>query len=191
MKTDPTLILGKSLHHLGMSSKLLHKLLPMWSKYMAFKNQDFIIREGQKEQYIYLMLSGTARIYILNETSETCVGFLYEGNLFSAFDSLVSGQGSAYYIQTLSKSEVLAVSRSDFYTLLDKEPELERFWRILLERILLSRMQREVEMLTLSPKQRYENLLKRSPQVFQWIPLKYIASYLDMSPETLSRLRGK
>jgi CRP-like cAMP-binding protein len=175
----------------GMSQELAVKLLPLWNKILTFKKQSFIIREGQKEQYIYLMLSGTARIYILNDASETCVGFLYKGNLFSAFDSLVSGLGSAYYIQPLSKCEALVISRRDFYHLMEKEPELERFWRILLERVLISRMQREVEMLTLSPKQRYERLFVRSPHVFQLIPLKYIASYLDMSPETLSRLRGK
>ncbi len=191
MRINPTHVLEKSLIKAGMSDKLLLKLMPLWSKTIAFKNQDFILREGQKEQYIYLMLSGTARIYILNDNSEANVGFLYGGNLFSAFDSLVSGQGSSYYIQTLSKCEVLAISRRDFYDLMEKEPELERFWRVLLEKVLLSRMQREVEMLTLSPKQRYERLFERSPHVFQLIPLKYIASYLDMSPETLSRLRGK
>jgi CRP-like cAMP-binding protein len=191
MELKPYLLLEEILVSMGMSGELAVKLLPLWNKRIAFKKQDFIIREGQKEQYIYLMLSGTARIYVLNDTSETCVGFLYEGNLFSAFDSLASGLGTAYYIQPLSKCEALAISRRDFYDFLEKEPALERFWRILLERVLLSRMQREVEMLTLSPKQRYERLFERSPHVFQLIPLKYIASYLNISPETLSRLRGK
>ena len=57
------------------------------------------------------------------------------------------------------------------------------------ERALLGRIEREIDLLTPSPKERYARLLKRSPHVFQLFPHKYIASYLRMTPETLSRLK--
>ena len=69
------------------------------------------------------------------------------------------------------------------------QQRIERAWRKLTEEALLGKIQREVEMLTFTPNERYERLLERSPHVFQKIPLKYLASYLRMSPETLSRIR--
>jgi CRP-like cAMP-binding protein len=191
MKTQLADRLRESLLSAGLDAKSCDLLQVHWNKELQLKGQDFWIQEGQKEQYIYLMLEGTARIYILHDTNETCVGFLYPGNLFSAFDSLVSGRPTAYYIQTLRSARALAISRAVFYEIMEKEPAIERFWRRLLEQVLVNRMQREVELLTLSPVERLQRLQERSPQVFQWIPLKYIASYLHISAETLSRLRKK
>lgn len=62
-------------------------------------------------------------------------------------------------------------------------------WNKILEYLILQQMEREVDILLASPKERYERVLRRSPQLFQEIPHKYIASYLRMTPETLSRLK--
>jgi len=66
---------------------------------------------------------------------------------------------------------------------------IERAWRILQEKALLGKIERETELLTFTPEQRVNRLLQRSPHLFQFIPRKYIASYLRMTPETLSRLK--
>ncbi|MCE2734433.1 MAG: hypothetical protein LW821_13820 [Flammeovirgaceae bacterium] len=66
---------------------------------------------------------------------------------------------------------------------------IERAWRILQEKALLGKIERETELLTFTPEQRVNRLLQRSPHLFQIIPRKYIASYLRMTPETLSRLK--
>ncbi|WP_317127531.1 MULTISPECIES: hypothetical protein [Chryseobacterium] len=62
-------------------------------------------------------------------------------------------------------------------------------WTIILEDLVLQQVEREKDLLISAPKERYERVLKRSPQLFQQIPDKYIANYLRMSPETLSRLK--
>ena len=64
-------------------------------------------------------------------------------------------------------------------------------WKQILELLVYQQMEREIDLLTYSPQKRYERVLQRSPQLFQEIPSKYIASYLRMSPETLSRLKKK
>jgi len=62
-------------------------------------------------------------------------------------------------------------------------------WTKILENLVLQQMEREVDILTNSPKERYNRVLKRSPKLFQEVPNRYIANYLRMSPETLSRLK--
>ena len=70
---------------------------------------------------------------------------------------------------------------------MENSPELERLWRIMMEEALLGRIEREIDLLTIAPQTRIQRLLNRSPHIFQIVPLKYIASYLRMTPETLSR----
>jgi CRP-like cAMP-binding protein len=83
----------------------------------------------------------------------------------------------------------MAIRRKDFYTLFDAHPKIERAWRHLEEVALVGMIEREAELLTFTPEQRYRRLMNRSPHLFQIIPRKYIASYLRMSPETLSRIK--
>lgn len=90
-------------------------------------------------------------------------------------------------MQALTKLKFAKINRSDFYQNMDKIPKLERCWRMITEEALLGKIEREVEMLTFSPEERYQRLLERSSHVFQLIPKEYIASYLRMTPETLSR----
>ena len=72
---------------------------------------------------------------------------------------------------------------------LSHHPENARTWQALLEELILQLLEREKDLLTSSPAERYSRLLKRSPQLFQEISNRHIANYLRMSPETLSRLK--
>ena len=73
--------------------------------------------------------------------------------------------------------------------MLDNNKELKASWIQILGVLLLDSMEREIDILTKSPQARYQRVLNRSPRLFQEIPNKYIASYLNMTPETLSRLK--
>jgi hypothetical protein len=84
---------------------------------------------------------------------------------------------------------LFAITKEDFYSLFDPFPMIERTWRRMEEEALVGKIEREVELLTFTPEERYNRLLKRSPHIFQLIPKKYIASYLRMTPETMSRIR--
>jgi CRP-like cAMP-binding protein len=163
--------------------------LPLWTKAVTLKRNDFLIRAGQVEHYLYFVASGAMRIYLPDTSEEICVGFAYGASLVCSFPSFVENRPSDYCIQALKKTELLAVSRADFLTLLDSNANFARFWRMELERVLVGRIEREIDLLLPEPERRLQRLLARSPHLFQLIPKKYIASYLRMTPETLSRLR--
>jgi CRP-like cAMP-binding protein len=167
----------------------LELLLSRWNKKIQLRRNDFLIQKGQVETKLYFVISGTMRIYFPNKDEEICVGFAYPNNVICSYPSFIRGAPSDYYIQALTKSELFAITKEDFYSLFDELPMIERTWRRMEEDALVGKIEREVELLTFTPEERYHRLIKRSPHIFQLIPKKYIASYLRMTPETLSRIR--
>jgi CRP-like cAMP-binding protein len=163
--------------------------LPLWKKRVQLNRYGFLIRQGQVEQGLYLVMSGALRIYYPLPDEEICVGFGYPQTLLVSFPSFVEGKPSAYYIQALKKSELLGISKSDFMRLMEERPNIRRFWYEQLEKALVGKIEREVDLLLPEPEQRLQRVMQRSPHLFQHIPKKYIASYLRMSPETLSRIK--
>lgn len=160
-----------------------------WRKPVGLSRGEFLISPGQTEHHLYFVHTGLLRIYFPVAAEEICVGFGYESSLLCAFPSFVTGQASAYGIQALRRSELLGISRADFLAFVDQNANFARFWRTELERNLVGRIEREIDLLLPDPAHRYQRLLARSPHLFQRVPKKYIASYLRMTPETLSRLR--
>ncbi len=134
-------------------------------------------------------MSGSMRVFVVDGGEEQTIRFGYQGSLIAALDSVFSGKPTEFYIQALKKTTIRAVSESDLKTLVESDLETSKLWVSLLESIALQQMERERDILTASPSERYLRVLKRSPQLFQEIPHKYIASYLRMTPETLSRIR--
>lgn len=162
---------------------------PLWKKQVQLNRYDFLIQQGQVEQGLYFVTSGALRIYFPLPDEEICVGFSYPGNLVVSFPSFVDGKPSAYYLQALKKSALLGISKKDFVQLMEARPNTKRFWYEQMEKALVGKIEREVDLLLPEPEQRLQRVMQRSPQLFQHIPRKYIASYLRMSPETLSRLK--
>jgi CRP-like cAMP-binding protein len=164
-------------------------LLAPWNRKVVLKRNDFLVQKGQVETNLYYVISGSMRIFYPHNEEEICVGFAYDHNLICAYPSFIRQEPSDYFIQALTKTELRAIGRKDFYDLFDEHCTIERGWRMLEEEALVGKIECEVELLTFTPEERYNRLMKRSPHIFQIIPRKYIASYLRMTPETLSRIR--
>jgi CRP-like cAMP-binding protein len=171
-----------------LGANALNALLEKWNHVRILNRHEFLARPGEVETNLFFVSGGTMRIYYPNESEEICVGFAYANTLICSYPSFISQSPSQYFIQALTKTRLVSISRKEFYSLFESHPLIERCWRLLEEQALLGKIEREVEMLTFTPEERYTRLLERSPHIFQLIPRKYIASYLRMSPETLSRL---
>jgi CRP-like cAMP-binding protein len=160
-----------------------------WTKELHVPRNEFLVSPGQTEQYLYFTHHGTMRIFYPTASEEICVGFVHPGEMVCAFPSFAMGKPSEYAIQALQASGLIAIARSEFQRCLDSSPAFAKLWRSELERVLIGRMEHEIDLLLPEPAQRLERLRQRSPHIFQKVPKKYLASYLRMTPETLSRLR--
>jgi len=153
------------------------------------KRNEFLKTSGTIDTNIYFVEEGSVRIFIEDEDEERIIRFGYQGNIIVSLDSFLSGKPSEFYMQAIKASTVKVASKKDFYEFINSNSENLKLWNSILEDLVLQQIEREKDLLYSSPKIRYERVLKRSPKLFQEIPNKYIANYLRMSPETLSRLK--
>lgn len=161
----------------------------LWEKEIELSRYDYLKLAGETNTNLYYMISGSARIYLLEEGEEQTIRLGYKNNLIAAMDSFVSQGPTPMYLQVLKKSKLKVMSRGRLMDFVFSDATYTKMWCNFLELGIYQQMEREQDLLTTAPLERYKRVLKRSPQVFQEIPDKYIASYLRMTPETLSRIK--
>ncbi|SDJ91610.1 cAMP-binding domain of CRP or a regulatory subunit of cAMP-dependent protein kinases [Catalinimonas alkaloidigena] len=177
--------------HTQLTPDAIAALLRFWQKEVTVARGDFLSRRGQVEHHLYFVQSGALWLSYPTETEDICVGFAYAPSLICSFPSFIEGRPSEYNIQALRKSELRGITRHDFYAFMQEHTALAAFWHTQIERALLGRIEREIDLMLHDPAQRLARLQARSPHLFQLVPRKYIASYLRMTPETLSRIQAQ
>ena len=169
-------------------SQPMKEIIELSSKTITIARNGFIKTAGTIDTNAYYIESGSIRVFVSDGIEEQNIRFGYKGNMVVSLDSFLTGRPSAFYIQAIKKSVVKIITKQQVDGFLKNGTNSEA-WIGILENLVLQQMEREVDLLTGSPKERYQRVLQRSPQLFQEIPHKHIANYLRMSPETLSRLQ--
>ncbi|KRT15509.1 Crp/Fnr family transcriptional regulator [Pedobacter ginsenosidimutans] len=157
-------------------------------KTITINRNEFLSIKGSIDTNVYYIESGSLRLFVLDNDEEQVIRFGYQGNLIVLMDSFLTGKPSNYFIQAIKKTVIRVIPRQQVDHFLETEKN-QLFWMKILENLVVQQLEREIDILTSSPMERYNRVLSRSPQLFQQIPLKHIANYLRMSAETLSRLK--
>jgi len=164
----------------GINTKILH-----------VKRNEYLTRSGQIDPNLYLVLKGSFRVFHETSQEDFTIRFGYPGSFLAVLPTFFNGAPSEYNIQALKASQVKVIHRDHFFEILADHPDLNSLWHQSLQLLVLDQLEREIDLLTSSPELRFERVWNRSPKLFQEIPYKYIASYLRMTPETLSRLKKR
>ena len=151
---------------------------------------DLLLKEGDVETNLYLVQAGAIRFFYLSEFEEQTIRFGYKGSLINSLSSFSKAIPSEFYIEAIKKSTIKIISKDSLLKLVQENEESLRQYIQLLETSITQQIDWEIDLLISSPAERLKRVLERSPNLFQEIPLKYIASYLRMKPETLSRIRN-
>lgn len=161
-------------------------------KPMSVKKTELLVSQGEFGQQLFFVSKGCVRIFFINEEGQESTRFLaFENHFASALVSFITENSSMEYVQTLEDSELLFINRKDFFNLLETHPIWEKFYRHYLEFAYVTNTNRLMSFITMDAKMRYENLLKERPIVVKRLPNKVVASFLNISQETLSRLKSK
>jgi CRP-like cAMP-binding protein len=171
--------------------KELDKVVDCFKPRLIKKN-EIILHEGDISKEFYFINSGCIRTYFITKKGHEKTRYLMiEPSIGTALTSFISQKPSFEFIAALEKTELLVISHKDFYRIVDEIPQWKNFYLKIME-MAYSFQNRKIESLvTLSAKERYEQLLKENPKVVQRLSNKIIASYLDIKQETLSRLKSK
>lgn len=157
----------------------------------TFSKGDYLLREGDTCKKSYFIVEGIARKFYMNDGKEITTEIYFLDDLAVSFSSYVGQKPGREFIQALTDITVSVTDHTAFTALKTKYPILTELDLLLTEHYVLWLEERLFEFHTLNATQRYELLLSRDPQVIKNIPLTYIASYLGISLETLSRIRAK
>jgi len=166
----------------------MKEIIELSDNIIIIQRNEFLKVKGSIDTNLYYIESGSVRIFVLDEYQEQTIRFGYKKNLIVSLDSFLTGKPSDLFIQAIKKTVIKVVSKQQIEKFLETESN-RNLWMKILENLVIQQMEREIDILTNSPKERYERVLKRSPQLFQEIPNRHIANYLRMSAETLSRLK--
>lgn len=166
----------------------MQEIIDLSDKTITFTRNEYLKVCGSVDTNVYFIESGSVRVFIHDDENEQIIRFGYKGNLIVALDSYLTGKPSEMCIQAIRRTVVRVISKDQVQEFLQSQGS-QHLWIQNLEDLVLQQMERETDLLTSSPKERYLRVLKRSPQLFQEVPDRYIANYLRMSPETLSRLK--
>lgn len=158
-----------------------------------FSKKQLILKAGQVENHISFIEEGIIRVFIPKEDPEKEItfGFSFKYEFISAYDSFLSRQASQYQLETLSDCIVWSISYEDLQKVYQKTEIGNLIGRLMAERLFLIKSNREQSLLNESAEERYLNLFHKRPELFERIPLKYIASYIGITPQALSRIRKK
>lgn len=156
-----------------------------------FKKKDLIVREGTKNSNLYFIKSGIWRGYYHKDGVDTTIWFASDGEAAFSVWGYVDNTYSMINIEVMCDSIAYCISRASLNQLFSSSIGLANMGLLLMEHQLL--MQENWLISSGSPraKERYLTLIKETPELLQYVPLKYIASYLWITPQSLSRIRAE
>ncbi len=153
--------------------------------------KSIILKENKVENYLSYIEEGIIRLYIPKLENDVTFGFVFSGNFVSAYDSFLTQTPCSYQLQALTQTTLWRISYKDLQEVYAKTKIGNVIGRKNAENLFLIKSNRELSLLNDTPEQRYLNLFKDRPDVIKQIPLKYIASYIGVTPQALSRIRKR
>ena len=156
-----------------------------------FKRKETILRKGEVCKHVYFILDGCIRYYYNVEGEEHTGQFFFENGWYTDFDSYLTGQPSQQNIDALEATKLLMISKVSMELIYQKIPVFEKFGKIMAENAFLGLKNRTKMLTNLNAEERYISLINERPKVIERIPQHYIASYIGIKPQSLSRIRKK
>lgn len=155
----------------------------------TFEKKTIITRLGEVEEYFNFINSGLARLYYIDEKEEINAEIAFEGQVIYSSESFHSRIPSEYIIETIEPCEMTAINYECLERLYSSSKRMERLGRLVITDIMVAKDKWQTQLIKLSPRERFLNFVMNNPELLQRVPQKYLASYLNIKPETFSRFK--
>jgi CRP-like cAMP-binding protein len=158
--------------------------------FKRFDKKSRISHPGRVEDRLYFLADGVVRFIVFNDEKESTTDFAFSGQFFSSYSSFITRQPGIFEIRPVTRTaDCFYITWQDLQEIYTTTNCGEKIGRMAAEQQFIKKSAREVSLLNEHPKDRYLQLLEEQPKWVQEIPLKHLASYLGIAPETLSRIR--
>jgi CRP-like cAMP-binding protein len=154
------------------------------------RKKQYLLQEGDVCKYLSFTEKGLLRLYTVDEKGvEHIMQFAMEGWWIVDIYSFLTGEPSGFNIDALEEAELLMISHNNFEEMMNQLPKMERYFRILFQNNIIAKERRLTSSITHDAEEKYHHFVQSHPDLVQRIPLNLIASYLGITPETVSRIR--
>ena len=160
-------------------------------KVEQYEKDDFILKEGSTIRKLYFVESGLLRGFHYKDEKEVINWFCNEGQFATSMYSFVSQKPSYENIQAIEKTTLFSINYQDLQNLYETYPAFDRIGRLLTEQYYVQLEERIISLQFQTAKERYTNFLQSEEYLLQRVSLGFLASYLGITQETLSRIRAK
>jgi len=154
-----------------------------------FEKRQKLVEEGDVERYLNFILQGLARKFFIRKNEEMVMQFSRENEIICCYDSFMSGEPSNFSVEALEPMVVVSITLENVEKLYEFSPKMERLGRLIATQEYLKKESFEYNRVRLSSQERFINFIRNNGYLLQRVPQKYLASYLNMKPETFSRLK--
>lgn len=160
------------------------------AKIITANKSTIIVNEGQNADKLYFVINGSFRVFYFKDGKDVTDWFAFENDFVCSINSFFLSIPSPHYVQTLSSTTYLEISREQTFKLMEKHHCFETLARKAITQIMLQLQNRIVSLQFETAQQKYDSLVNIRPDITQRVPLIHIASYLGITIETLSRIRN-
>lgn len=157
----------------------------------TLKKREFLFQEGAICDFLAYIAEGCVRHFYVREGVEKTCDLAFENDWTTDFQSFTSDSPGLMNLQAMQATTVFLIRKPDLLALYQQCPVYETFGRLMTERITLRATAIGMSLSAEKPEERFQNLLKEKPDILQIVPQRYVASYLGIEPESLSRLRKR
>lgn len=158
-------------------------------EFLELEKNTLLVAEGEVEQYVYFIAEGVTRSFFERNNRDISFEFYFSGMFISSYASFLTRTPSGHSIEAFTAGTFLRIHYNQLMELYGESKNFEQLGRVITEELFKKTSERNKDLLALSATERYQKLLTANPHYVQQIPLKYLASYLNITPESLSRIR--
>ena len=168
-----------------------------WNRFQDFfiereiNSREILLHEGKISGQAYIIKKGCLRQWFNKDGKEITFQFFFESQPVASIDSFIHNQPSLFTIESIEPSTILSISKDNFEELLRIFPEMNDAFQDYLFQRFRNYAQLFLSRIKDTPQERYEDLMKNNPEIIRRIPHHYIASYLGITPVSLSRIRNR
>jgi len=176
--------------YMGVSDEDMAALVSLFYP-STLEKGEFFLRAGRVCDKLSFQREGLMRVFAVHGEKEVTQWISYRGALITDLQGLVCDESSRYTIQALTRCELYTIDKKDYLELHRKIPKWPQLERVLITRCFGFMETRIFSLLSMSGEERYAYLQEQNPTLFDTVPLKYLASMMGMTPESLSRIRKR
>lgn len=158
-------------------------------KVRRFRKKEFLVKEGEIENYFNFITKGIIRKYYKTSKIESNIQISTEGQIILSQQSFLSRRASEYFVEAIEPSTVISIRQDKLEELYSQSKKMERLGRLVTTHMMIISDIWQMQMIKMTARERFLAFVHKNPELMRRVPQKYLASYLNIKPETFSRFK--